>query len=61
MSVPSEQRDLRRRLPRLRYAARHPWDVVRRSGFGAGLTLTLLLFVAGWVVWLLYVYAARLS
>ncbi|MFH8894408.1 hypothetical protein [Streptomyces sp. NPDC017949] len=56
-----QPRNRGRRLPRLRWAARHPLEFLRRSGFGAGLSLAVLLFVGGWVLWLLYAYATHLS
>ncbi|MGW7312698.1 hypothetical protein [Streptomyces sp. NPDC054854] len=58
---PPEPRGRRHRLPRLRWAAKHPLTVLRRSGFGPGLTLAILLFITGWVLWLLYAYAFHLS
>ncbi|MGW7312231.1 hypothetical protein [Streptomyces sp. NPDC054865] len=49
----------RRRWPRLRWAIQHPLHVLRRNGFGAVLSLGILLFVGGWILWLLFVYATH--
>lgn len=49
-----------RRLPRLRYAVRHPVDVLERSGVSFWLAGTVLLFTAAVIGGLVLVYFARL-
>ncbi len=51
----------RRRLHRLRWAVRHPTDVLERSGFGLVQSACILLFVAPVVGWLTYTYFTYLS
>ncbi|MFE3558709.1 hypothetical protein ACFXKW_28195 [Streptomyces sp. NPDC059193] len=51
----------RSRLPRLRWAVRHPLDVLERSGFSPLTVAGILLFVASVVTWLTYTYFTHLS
>lgn len=50
----------RRRMPRLRWAVRHPLDVLERSGFGPVQAAGILLFLAVVVGWLTYLYFRHL-
>lgn len=49
------------RFPRLRWAIRHPMDVLERGGFGPVKTAVLLLFTSGVLAWLTYTYFVYLS
>ncbi|GAA3386421.1 hypothetical protein [Streptomyces racemochromogenes] len=51
----------RRRMPRLRWAIRHPLDVLERSGFGPVQTLAIVLFSAAVSGSVSYVYFVYLS
>ncbi|WP_405444653.1 hypothetical protein [Streptomyces erythrochromogenes] len=50
-----------RRLPRLRYAVRHPVDVLERSGVSLWLAAVILAFVAAVIGWLALTYFLYLS
>ncbi|WP_412078842.1 hypothetical protein ACLF6K_36170 [Streptomyces xanthophaeus] len=49
------------RFPRLRWAIRHPVDVLARNGFGPVKTIGTMLFTTSVVVWLTYTYFVYLS
>ncbi|WP_331731522.1 hypothetical protein [Streptomyces sp. NBC_00073] len=51
----------RSRFPRLRWAVRHPLDVLERSGFSPPTVAGILLFAASVVTWLTYTYFTHLS
>ncbi|WP_328965635.1 hypothetical protein [Streptomyces virginiae] len=58
---PSHRRPAGRRLPRLRYAVRHPVDVLERSGVSVWLASVILTFVAVVIGWLTLTYFLYLS